>query len=69
MIDMRIKVQEGKHQQLSHHVLIKLILAYSLQNLRFLITWTTFRDMQAGGEIQALEYDKISTTNERGEET
>ena len=69
MIDMSIKVQEGKHQQLAHHGLIKLILEDALQNLRLPITWTTFRDMKAEGVIQALEYDKISTTSERDEET
>jgi len=68
MIDMIIKVQEGKHQQLSHHGLIKLILEDSLRNLRLPITWTTFRDMQAGGAIQALEYDKSPTTSEKAEE-
>ena len=69
MIDMSIKVQEGIHQQLAHHVLIKLILEDALQNLRLPITWTTFRDMQEGGAIQALTYDKITTTSEREEET
>jgi len=69
MIDMRIKVQEGKHQQLAHHGLIKLILEDSLQNLRLSITWTTFREMQVGGAIQALEYEKIPTASEREEET
>ena len=68
MIDTRIKVQEGKHQQLAHHGLIKLILEDSLQNLRLPITGKTFRDMQVGGEIQALEYDKSPTTSEREEE-
>lgn len=33
MIDMSIKVQEGNHQQLAHHGLIKLILEYALNNL------------------------------------
>jgi len=45
VIDISIKVQEGKHQHLAHHGLIKLILEYALQNLRLPITWTTFRDM------------------------
>jgi len=68
MIDMSIKVQEGKHQQLAHHGLIKLILEDDLQNLRLPITWTTFRDMQVGGAIQALEYEKSPITSEKGEE-
>lgn len=66
---MSIKVKEGKHQQLAHHGLIKLILEDVLQNLRFPITWTTFREMQVGGEIQALEYDKSPTSSEKGEKT
>jgi len=66
---MRIKVQEGKHQQLAHHGLIKLILEDALQNLRLSITWTTFREMQAGGAIKALEYDKSPTASDREEET
>lgn len=45
MIDMRINVQEGKHQQLAHHRLIKLILEDALHNLRIPIAWTTFVDM------------------------
>ena len=69
MIDMNIKVQEGKHQQLAHNGLIKVILEDALQNLRLPITWTTFREMQAGGAIQALEYDKSPTASERQEET
>ena len=66
---MSIKVQEGKHQELSHHGLIKLILEYALQNLRLPIIWTTFRDMQVEGEIKSLEYDKSPTASEREEET
>lgn len=65
---MRFKVQEGKHQQLAHHGLIKFIIEYAFQNLRLLITWTNFRDMQTEGDIKALEYDKIPTINERDEE-
>lgn len=49
--------------------MIKLILEYALQNLRLPITWTTFRDMQAKGAIQALEYDKSPSASERDEET
>lgn len=64
---MRITVQEGKHQQLAHHGLIKLILEDALQNLRFPIAWKTFVDMQAEGEIQAIKYDK-SPTSSKGEE-
>lgn len=45
VIDMRMKVQEGNHQQLSHHGLIILIIEDDLQNLRIPITWETFRDM------------------------
>lgn len=58
MIDMSIKVQEGKNKKLAHHGLIKLILEDAQQNLRLPITWKTFRDMQVGREIQALEYEK-----------
>ena len=68
VIDMNIKVQEGKHQQLAHHGLTKIILEYALQNLRFLITLTTFRDMEVEGEIKALEYGKIPIASERDEE-
>jgi len=66
---MSIKVQVGKHQQLAHHGLIKLILEDSLQNLVLPITWTTIKYMQAEGEIQDLKYDKIPTTSEKDEET
>jgi len=45
VIDMSIKAHEGKHQQRSHHGLIKLILEDALQNLSLPITWKTFRDM------------------------
>ena len=69
MIGLRIKVQEGKHQKLAQHVLIKLILEDVLQNLRFLIAWTTFIDMQAEGEIKAIEYHRSPTTSEGEEET
>ena len=65
---MRIKVQEGKHQQLAHHGFIKLILKDALQNLRLPIAWTTFTNMQAEGAIQDIEYEKIPTTSEKGEE-
>lgn len=49
--------------------MIKLILEDSIQNLVIHITWTTFRDMEEGGAIQALEYEKIATDGEREEET
>ena len=68
MIDMSIKVQEGKHQQLAHHGLIKLILEDALQNLRFPIAWTTFADMQMEEAIQAIEYDRSPTSSEGEEE-
>ena len=63
MIDMSIKVQEGKHQQLAHQGLINIILEYALQKLIFPIAWTTFIDMQAEGVIQAIEYDRSHTTS------
>ena len=44
-IDMSIKVQEGNHQKLAHHGLIRLIIEDALQNLRLPITWATLRDM------------------------
>lgn len=65
---MSIKVQEGKHQHLAHHGLIKLILEDALQIVRLPITWTTFRDMQIEGEIKTLECDKSPTASERDEE-
>lgn len=68
MIDMSIKVQEGKHQQLAHHGLIKIILEDALQKLRLPIAWKTFTDMQVEGEIQVIEYDKRPTTSEKEEE-
>ena len=69
MINMSIKVQEGKRHQLAHHGLIKLILEDSLQNLRFPIAWTTFTDMQEEGEIKSIEYDRSPTASEGEEET
>lgn len=45
IINMSIKVQEGKHQQLAHHGLIKLILEDALNNLRIPIACSTFADM------------------------
>ena len=68
LIDMSVKVQEGKHKQIVHHGLIKLILEDSLQNLRLPITWTSFRDMQAEGVIQDFEYDKSLISSEKDEE-
>ena len=68
MIDMSIKVQEGKHQQLAHHGLIRLIIEDSLQNLRIPITWDIFRGMQTEEDIEALKYDKSPTDSERDEE-
>lgn len=55
IIDMSLKVQEGKHQQLAHHGLIKLILEDSLSHLRIPIQLSTFIDMgkEVVIEIQA----------------
>ena len=65
---MSLKVQEGKHQQLAHHGLIKLILEDALSQLRIPIQWSTFRDMEGEAmiEIQALEYDRDNSSS--GEE-
>lgn len=69
MIDMSIKVQEGKHHKLSNHGLIKLTLEYSLQNLIFPIAWRTFADMQVDGAIQVIEYEKSPSASEGEGET
>ena len=66
---MSIKVQEGKHQQLAHHGLIKLILEDALHNLRISIAWSKFADMQKEGAIRAKEYDRSPTASEGEEET
>ena len=65
---MSQKVQEWKHQQLTHHGLIKLVLEDALSQLKFPILCSTFRDMEKEVviEIQALEYDK--NINSSGEE-
>jgi len=65
---MSIKVQEGKHQQLAHHGLIKLILEDPLKILRIPIAWSTFSYMKEEDEIQAIEYDKSPTSSEGEEE-
>lgn len=65
---MNIKVQEGKHQHLAHHGLIKLILEYALHNLRILISWTTFADMHEEGSIQAIQYGGSPIASEGEEE-
>lgn len=68
IIDMNLKVEEGKHTQLAHHGLIKLILEDVLSQLRIHILWSMFRDMdrEVVIEIQALEYDRDPTSS--GEE-
>jgi len=65
---MSTKVQEGKHQQLAHHGLIKLILEDARTNLRIPIAWSMFADMHEEGEIQAIEHDKLHTPSEGEEE-
>jgi len=52
---MNIKVQEGKHTQLSHHGIIKLILEDALRNLKVPILWSTFVDMDREDVIQEIE--------------
>ena len=66
LIDSSIKVKEGNSQQLAHHGLIRIVIEDALQNLRTLITWSTFRDMPVEDEIKALTYDVSPTINEQG---
>ena len=68
IIDMSLKIQEGKHQQLAHHRLIKLIVEDALSQIRIPIKWSTFRDMDREDviEVQVLEYDRENTSS--GEE-
>jgi len=47
---------------LAHHGLSRLIIEESLHNLRILITWVTFRDIQTE-DIKALTYVKVPTTS------
>lgn len=42
---MSKKIREGKHQHLSHHGLIKLIVVDSLKILRIHVLWFKFIDM------------------------
>lgn len=59
---MKLKVQEGKHQQLmAHHGLIKLILEDALSQLRVPILWSTFKDMDMEAIIEAIEYERDPT--------
>jgi len=43
LIDSSIKVKEGNSQQLAHHGLIRILIEYSLQNLRTPLTWSVFK--------------------------
>ena len=65
---MRIKVQEGKHQQMTQHGLVKLILEDSICQLRIPIMWTTFVDMNREDLIQAIEYERDPTSGGEEEE-
>ena len=55
---MGIKVHEGKHQQLTHHGQMKLILADALRQLRVPILRSTFMDMDREVVIEAIEYER-----------
>ena len=70
IIDMSLKFQEEKHQKLSHHGIIKLILEDALSQLKVPIKWSTFRDMdiEVVIEILALEYDRDNTISVEEEE-
>ena len=70
IIDVSQKVQEGRHQQLEHYGIIKLILEDALIQLRIPILWSTFRDMDKKVviEIQTLEYDRDPTFSGEEEE-
>ena len=65
IIDTSMKIQEGKHQQLAHHGLLKLILEDDLSQLRIPIQWSTFKYMEkeVAIEIQALEYDRENNSS------
>jgi len=43
--DMSQKNREGKHQHLTHHGLIKLIVEDSLNHIRIHVPWSKFKDM------------------------
>ena len=68
LVDTSIKVQEGNHQQLAHHGLIRIIIEDALHNLRNPIQWEIFKDMQTEEDIKALTYDISPTVSEKDEE-
>lgn len=53
---MRQKVREGKHQHISHHGLIKIIVMDALSHLKNPVLWAEFLEMdrEAFIETQAL---------------
>ena len=61
-------MREGKHQHLSHHGLIKLIVVYYLNHLRILVIWKKFVDMDRNNliETQALTLGETPTTSVGG---
>jgi len=65
---MSIKVKEGKHEQLAHHGLIKLIPEYVLSQLSVPILWSTFTDMDREDVIKAIEYERYPTSSGEEEE-
>lgn len=49
---MSQKVREGKHQQLGHYGLIKLIVVDTFRNLRIHVLWSKFIDMDRENFIE-----------------
>jgi len=68
--DMIQKVREGKHQNLGHHRLIKLIMVDSLNKIRIPILWSKFigMDREAFIDIETLTRIDIPTSSVGGRE-
>ena len=70
IIEMGQNVREGKHQQISHHGIIKLIVMDALSHLRNLVLWTNIVDMEREIFIgtKAITHEETPTSSIGGKE-